>query len=106
MGVINMAHGEIMMVGAYSTFMMQNLFQSRFGASGTGFDFYFIAALGFLFCDGGARRLASGTRDHSVSLQTSARIAVGYVGSEPGSATNFPTHLRRGQCAGQLAKLG
>jgi len=49
MGVINMAHGEIMMVGAYSAFVMQNIFISRFGSSGTGFDCYFIAALAFSF---------------------------------------------------------
>ncbi len=49
MGIINMAHGEIMMVGAYSAFVIQNIFQSRFGPSGTAFDFYFIAALVFSF---------------------------------------------------------
>jgi urea transport system permease protein len=49
MGVINMAHGEIMMIGAYSAFVMQKLFASRFGASGAGFDAYFAAALLFSF---------------------------------------------------------
>ena len=28
MGVINMAHGELMMIGAYTTFVVQNLFKS------------------------------------------------------------------------------
>jgi urea transport system permease protein len=45
MGIINMAHGEIMAVGAYSAFVTQNLFAKWFGASGGGFDMYFIAAL-------------------------------------------------------------
>jgi urea transport system permease protein len=45
MGVINMAHGEMMMVGAYTAFVTQNVFQSWFGSSGPGFDSYFIAAL-------------------------------------------------------------
>ena len=45
MGVINMAHGEVIMVGAYTAFVVQNFFKSWFGASGTGFDCYFIAAL-------------------------------------------------------------
>ncbi|MEY4387477.1 MAG: hypothetical protein RLY20_2760 [Verrucomicrobiota bacterium] len=45
MGVINMAHGEVMMVGAYTAYVMQNLFVRWFGASGTGFNCYFIAAL-------------------------------------------------------------
>jgi len=45
MGVINMAHGEIMAVGAYTAFVTQNLFKSWFGATGGKFDSYFIAAL-------------------------------------------------------------
>ncbi len=40
MGVINMAHGELMMLGAYTTFMVQNAFK------GTPlFDFYIFFAL-------------------------------------------------------------
>ena len=45
MGVINMAHGEVMMVGAYTAYVTQNIFKGWFGASGGGFDSYFIAAL-------------------------------------------------------------
>ena len=45
MGVINMAHGEVMMVGAYTAYVTQNIFVKWFGASGTGFDCYFIFAL-------------------------------------------------------------
>jgi urea transport system permease protein len=45
MGVINMAHGEVMMVGAYTAYVTQNAFKGWFGASGGGFDSYFIAAL-------------------------------------------------------------
>jgi urea transport system permease protein len=45
MGVINMAHGEVMMVGAYTAYVTQNIFKGWFGASGGGFDCYFIAAL-------------------------------------------------------------
>jgi len=49
MGVINMAHGEVMMVGAYTAYVVQNIFTKWFGASGTGFDCYFIAALAAAF---------------------------------------------------------
>ena len=45
MGVINMAHGELIMVGAYSAYVTQNVFKKWFGASGGGFDCYFLAAL-------------------------------------------------------------
>lgn len=45
MGVINMAHGEIMAVGSYTAFVTQNVFKNWFGATGLGFDAYFLAAL-------------------------------------------------------------
>jgi urea transport system permease protein len=49
MGVINMAHGEIIMVGAYAAYVTQNFFVKWFGTAGTGFDSYFIAALAVAF---------------------------------------------------------
>ena len=42
MGVINMAHGELMMIGAYTTYVVQNLFRSY--APGA-FDAYVLAAI-------------------------------------------------------------
>jgi urea transport system permease protein len=42
MGVINMAHGEMLMIGAYSAYMVQNLFQWAFP---THYDWYFIVAI-------------------------------------------------------------
>lgn len=54
MGVINMAHGEVMMVGAYTAYVCQNLFIRGFGASGLGFDCYFLAALVAAFIVAGA----------------------------------------------------
>ena len=42
MGVINMAHGELIMVGAYSTHVVQNLFKTH--APGA-FDWYLLAAV-------------------------------------------------------------
>ena len=58
MGVINMAHGELIMVGAYSAYVMQNLFTRWFGSSGGGFDAYFLAALPFSFLVSGLVGLA------------------------------------------------
>jgi urea transport system permease protein len=45
MGVINMAHGELIMVGAYTAYVVQGWFSAAFGDSGTGYDCYFIVAL-------------------------------------------------------------
>jgi urea transport system permease protein len=47
MGVINMAHGEIMAVGAYTAFVTQNLFLRWFGPGGVGL--YFLPALAAAF---------------------------------------------------------
>ena len=42
MGVINMAHGELMMIGAYTTYVVQNLFRAYLPGF---FDAYVIAAI-------------------------------------------------------------
>jgi len=47
MGVINMAHGEMMMIGAYTAFVLQELFTQYL--SPIYHDFYFIAALPLSF---------------------------------------------------------
>jgi urea transport system permease protein len=46
MGVINMAHGELIMIGAYATYVVQNLFRSY--APGA-FDLYLVAAVPVAF---------------------------------------------------------
>jgi urea transport system permease protein len=42
MGVINMAHGELMMIGAYATYVVQNLFRTHWPGA---FDAYLVAAI-------------------------------------------------------------
>jgi len=42
MGVINMAHGELMMVGAYATYVVQNLFRHYLPGA---FDWYIVLAV-------------------------------------------------------------
>jgi urea transport system permease protein len=46
MGVINMAHGELLMIGAYATYAMQTLFRSQFPAQE---DWYLLAAVPVAF---------------------------------------------------------
>ena len=46
MGVINMAHGELMMIGAYTTYVVQNLFRAYLPGF---FDAYLLAAIPMAF---------------------------------------------------------
>ena len=46
MGIINMAHGEFLMIGAYATFVVQGLFRSYLPGA---FDWYVVAALPVAF---------------------------------------------------------
>jgi urea transport system permease protein len=49
MRVINMAHGEMLMIGAYTTYVVQNFFQKNLPNQ---FDFYIVAAIpaAFVVC--------------------------------------------------------
>ncbi|WP_338770487.1 urea ABC transporter permease subunit UrtB [Massilia sp. METH4] len=42
MGIINMAHGELLMIGAYTTYLVQGLFRAWFPGA---LDWYLVAAL-------------------------------------------------------------
>ena len=46
MGVINMAHGELIMIGAYATYLVQNLFRQFLPGL---FDYYVLAAMPVAF---------------------------------------------------------
>ena len=50
MGVINMAHGELIMIGAYATYVVQNLFRKYLPAS---FDVYLLCAIPVAFAVSG-----------------------------------------------------
>lgn len=46
MGVINMAHGELIMIGAYATYVVQNIFRAYFPDA---FDWYIVASVPVAF---------------------------------------------------------
>jgi urea transport system permease protein len=60
MGVINMAHGELMMIGAYATYVVQGLFQRYLPGA---FDAYLLAAIPVAF---GASALMGAILERSV----------------------------------------
>jgi len=55
MGVINMAHGELVMIGAYTTFMVQEVFRNYFPEA---FDFSILVAIPAAFLVAGAFGIA------------------------------------------------
>ena len=48
MNVINMAHGEMIMVGAYSAYVAENWFEDLLGSSGFEYSFLFALAMAFV----------------------------------------------------------
>ncbi len=50
LGVINLAHGEMLMIGAYATYVTQTIFRNYFPEA---LDFYVLAAIPVAFCVAG-----------------------------------------------------
>jgi urea transport system permease protein len=105
MGVINMAHGEMLMLGSYTAFVVQELFAARFPAHQ---DHYFVLALPLSFLAAGLVGLALEstvirflygrpletlivTWGVGMILQQAARLAFGDQ-----TSVNPPTWLRGG----------
>ena len=112
MGIINMAHGEMIAVGAYTCYVVQNLFGSGFGfhivlpfsfggkplgfglhlpglnATGWFYESYFLFAIPLSFLMAALAGLAARARRHPVSLPPPLGIAAGHLGRFAGHAAN------------------
>ena len=98
MGVINMAHGELMMIGAYATYVVQNLFRAYVPGA---FDAYIAGRdPGRLPRRGAGRRGARAQRD-PLPLRPAARDAAGDLGHQPGADAGGAHALRRAERAGR-----
>ncbi len=102
MGVINMAHGEMVMIGAYTTYVVQELFSAV--APGA-VDLSSLLALPIAFLVGGRCRRRHRARHHPLSLRPPARNAARHLGRQPDPAAGHPRLLRRQQRASLDAEL-
>ena len=92
MGVINMAHGEFMILGAYVTWMTSNFFQSYLAG--------LVQRLLLPRDDTGLHRIrgarnAGGMGADPASLQAPARYAARDLGPQPDPAAGLSLDLRR-----------
>ena len=83
MGVINMAHGEFMILGAYVTWMTSNLFQTYLPGLFSG---YFFLAMILAFLASGALGMLVEWGADTSSLQAPARYAARHLGPQPDAA--------------------
>ncbi len=103
MGVINMAHGEMIMLGAYSAFVVQELFRAFLPPAW--FDLYLVAAVPAAFVVAGVVGIAHRARRHPVPLRSPARDAARHLGREPDPAAGGAHDLRRAQPGGRQPEL-
>jgi urea transport system permease protein len=80
MGVINMAHGELMMIGAYATYVVQGLFQKYLPGA---FDWYLVAAVPVAFMASALMGAAAGAQRDPLPVRPPAGDAAGHLGHQP-----------------------
>ena len=89
MGVINMAHGEFIMIGAYTAYVVQNLFRAYLPAGV--FDAYvFVAIIASFFT---AAFFGAGAAGDLPPLRKNRGQSFGYLGSKPGAAAAGQKHF-------------
>ena len=102
MGVINMAHGEFMILGAYVTWMTSNFFQAYLPGLFAG---YFFLAMILAFIASGRAGHAGGMGADPASLQAPARYAARDLGPQPDPAAGLPLDLRRARSRRRAAAM-
>ncbi len=81
-GVINMAHGEFLMIGAYATYVVQEFFRNHWAGA---FDWYPFAAVPASFLAAATRRIYPGTQCSPVSVRPPAGNSALYFWDQPGA---------------------
>ena len=92
MGVINMAHGEMVMLGAYTTFIVQEIFRAY--APGA-FDYSLLVARARRLRRRRGGRHRHRARHHPLPLRPPAGNAARHLGRQPDPAAGDPHDLRR-----------
>ena len=102
MGVINMAHGEMVMLGAYTTFVVQEMIRTRYPGL---FDYSLLIAVPLAFLVAGAIGVLIERTHHPLPLRPAAGNAAGDLGPVAGAAAGGAHHVRPDQPRGRQSLL-
>ena len=103
MGVINMAHGEMVMLGAYTTFVVQEVIRAHNPAL---FDYSLAIAIPLAFLVAGVRRHPDRAQHHPLPLRPAAGDAARHLGPVADPAAGGAHRLRPDQQARSATRPG
>ena len=103
MGVINMAHGEMVMLGAYTTFVVQEIIRT---SAPHLFDASLLIALPLAFLVAGVVGIADRAQHHPLPLRPAARDPARHLGPVAGPAAGGALDLRPVQPRGRHRRPG